>query len=219
MRLLVVEDDDDIAAAIVQTLELDGYAVDRAANGVDGLWMAQEGSYGAIVLDILMPRMNGYNVCRKLRASGSSTPVLMLTAKVGDIDEEDGLDLGADDYLRKPFSPGVLQARVRALLRRGSHTTMGDVLERGDISLEPRSRRCLVDGIEVALSGRQSQLLEVLLRTGETPLSRLQILDAVWGMEFDGDPNVVDVYLGYLRNKVGSHRIENVHGLGYRVRT
>ncbi len=218
MRLLVVEDDDDIAAAIVQTLELDGYAVDRAANGVDGLWMAQEGSYGVIVLDILMPRMNGYNVCRKLRDSGSSTPVLMLTAKVGDIDEEDGLDLGADDYLRKPFSPGVLQARIRALLRRSASASTSDVLERGGILLEPRSRRCSVSGAEVALSGRQAQLLEILLRTRETPLSRLQILDAVWGLDFDGDPNVVDVYLGYLRNKVGSQRIENVHGLGYRVR-
>lgn len=218
MRLLIVEDDDDIAAAIVKTLELDGHAVDRADNGVDGLWMAQEGTYGAIVLDILMPQMNGYKVCRALRASGSSTPVLMLTAKVGDIDEEDGLDLGADDYLRKPFSPGVLQARVRALLRRSTIDQRSDVLERNGVFLEPRSRHCEVDGVEVALSGRQAQVLEVLMRSGDTPLSRLEILDSVWGIDFNGDPNVVDVYLRYLRAKVGADRIENVHGLGYRVR-
>lgn len=218
MRLLVVEDDDDIAAVIVQTLELDGYGVDRASNGVDGLWMAQEGTYGAILLDILMPQMNGYNVCRELRAAGSSTPILILTAKVGEIDEEDGLDLGADDYLRKPFSPGVLQARVRALLRRSSVAPVADTLQRGGIALEPRRRRCVVDGAPVSLSGRQAQLLEVLLRTDDTPLSRLDILHSVWGMDFDGDPNIVDVYLRYLRNKVGGERIENVHGMGYRVR-
>lgn len=166
---------------IARTLELEGYSVDRANNGVDGLWMAQEGSYAAIVLDILMPGMNGYRVCSKLRASGSTTPVLMLTAKVGEFDEEEGLDLGADDYLRKPFSPTVLQARIRALLRRSSTTSVSDLLERGDVSLEPRSRTCTLDGAPVDLSGRQAQLLEVLLRSGNTPLSRLEIVQSVWG--------------------------------------
>ena len=218
MRLLVVEDDDDIAATIVETLERDGHTVDRADNGEDGLWMAQEGSYGAIVLDILMPKLNGYNVCRELRAGGSQTPVLMLTAKVGDIDEEDGLDLGADDYLRKPFSAGVLQARVRALLRRTHSVPNSNDLSRGIISLEPRSRSCTVEGIAVALSGRQSQVLEVLLRSGDVPMTRLEILDAVWGIEFEGDPNVVDVYLRYIRDKVGAEQIENIHGIGYRVK-
>lgn len=218
MRLLIVEDDDDIAAVIEQTLRADGYDVDRSPDGPDGLWRAEEGDYGLIILDVLLPGMSGFAVCEQLRAKGLATPVLMLTAKVGDYDETDGLDSGADDYLRKPFSPHVLQARVRALLRRGQPTTVSGTLERGKVRLQPNSRACTFAGKDVELTARQAQVLEALLRSGDNPVSRLDLVRAVWGMDFDGDPNVADVYLGYLRNKLDKATIENVRGLGFRVR-
>ncbi len=218
MRLLIVEDDDDIAVVIEQTLRADGHDVDRASNGVDGLWMAKEGSYGAVVLDVLMPGKNGYVVCRELREAGSDVPVLMLTAKAGEYDETDGLDSGADDYLRKPFSPNVLQARVRALLRRGGSQSATGELVRGGVRLVPSTRECSLDGEPIELTGRQADVLEALLRAGSTPISRLDLVTEVWGLDFDGDPNIADVYLRYLRNKLGRDTIENVRGLGYRVR-
>ncbi|MCL4166242.1 UNVERIFIED_CONTAM: hypothetical protein GTU68_048465 [Idotea baltica] len=218
MRLLIVEDDDDIAIVIEQTLRADGYDVDRSPDGPDGLWRATEGEYGLIILDVLLPGMNGFKVCENLRTKGITTPVLMLTAKVGDYDETDGLDSGADDYLRKPFSPNVLQARVRALLRRGQPAVVSDTLERGGVSLQPNSRTCTFNGEEVVLTARQAQVLETLLRAGDNPVSRLDLVRAVWGMDFDGDPNVADVYIGYLRNKLSKATIENVRGLGFRVR-
>ncbi|MGH1488854.1 MAG: response regulator transcription factor [Acidimicrobiales bacterium] len=218
MRLLIVEDDDDIAIVIEQTLRADGYDVDRSPDGPDGLWRAEEGDYGLIILDVLLPGMNGFKVCENLRTKGITTPVLMLTAKVGDYDETDGLDSGADDYLRKPFSPNVLQARVRALLRRGQPAVVSDTLERGGVSLQPNSRTCTFNGEDVVLTARQAQVLETLLRAGDNPVSRLDLVRAVWGMDFDGDPNVADVYIGYLRNKLHKATIENVRGLGFRVR-
>jgi DNA-binding response OmpR family regulator len=220
MRLLVVEDDDDIAEVIEQTLRADGFSVDRAADGADGLWMAQEGTYGLIVLDVLLPEMNGFKLCASLRSAGVSTPVLMLTAKVGDYDETDGFDAGADDYLRKPFSPSVLQARVRALLRRssGGPAELDATLRRGGIELDPRTRSCRFNGEQVALTGRQAQLLEALLEADDTPISRQDLVRTVWGLDFDGDPNVADVYLGYLRAKLSKEAIENVRSLGYRIR-
>jgi DNA-binding response OmpR family regulator len=162
--------------------------------------------------------MNGYQVCEALRAKGITTPVLMLTAKVGDYDETDGLDAGADDYLRKPFSPHVLQARVRALLRRGQSTVVGDTLTRGGVSLQPTSRACTFHGQDVELTSRQAQVLEMLLRAGDNPVSRLDLVRAVWGMDFDGDPNVADVYIGYLRTKLDKATVENIRGLGFRIR-
>lgn len=218
MRLLIVEDDDDIAVVIEQTLKADGFDVDRSPDGLDGLWRAEEGDYGLIVLDVLLPGMNGYQVCENLRKKGITTPVLMLTAKVGDYDETDGLDAGADDYLRKPFSPHVLQARVRALLRRGQPSVVSDTLDRGGVSLQPTSRTCTFHGEPVELTARQAQVLEMLLRAEDNPVSRLDLVRAVWGMDFDGDPNVADVYIGYLRNKLDKATIENIRGLGFRVR-
>lgn len=219
MRLLIVEDDDDIAVVIEQTLRADGHDVDRAADGIDGLWMAKEGSYGAIVLDVLMPGKNGYLVCQELREAGVDVPVLMLTAKSGDYDETDGLDAGADDYLRKPFSPHVLQARVRALLRRGTGggSASGE-LARGAVRLVPATRECTLGDEPIELTGRQADVLEALLRAGATPISRVDLVTEVWGLDFDGDPNIADVYLRYLRNRLGRETIENVRGLGYRVR-
>lgn len=218
MRLLLVEDDDDIAAIVAEALAIDGHAVDRAADGCDGLWMARERSYGLIVLDLLLPGMNGYRVCETLRSEGSQVPVLMLTAKVGEYDETDGFEVGADDYLRKPFSPGVLRARVQALLRRAPNGLRPDVLVRGPVRFDPASRDCAVAEAPVELTGREAQLLEALLRAEDTPVTRLELVDTVWGRDFDGDPNVVDVYLRYLRAKVGRETIENVRGVGYRIR-
>jgi len=219
MRLLLVEDDDDIALVVNEALAVDGHAVDRAATGLDGLWMAREGDYGLIVLDILLPGMNGYEVCRTLREEdGRDTPVLMLTAKVGEYDETDGFEMGADDYLRKPFAPAVLRARVQALLRRAPSPRRDPILARGGITLDPASRRCTRDGDEVELTGRQAQLLEALLQAEDTPVSRLDLVRSVWGHDFDGDPNVADVYLRYLRAKLGRDTVENVRGAGYRIR-
>ncbi len=218
MRLLLVEDDDDIALVIERTLAADGHEVDRAADGLDGLWMAREGRYGLIVLDVLLPGMNGFKLCETLRSDGVETPVLMLTAKIGEYDETDGFESGADDYLRKPFSPSVLRARVQALLRRQPALTSVMALERGGIRLDPSTRACEVEGERVELTGRQTELLEVLLRAGDTPISRPDLVKAVWGLDFEGDHNVADVYLGYLRTKLGKQRIENVRGVGYRIR-
>lgn len=219
MRLLIVEDDDDIALVIEQTLRADGYDVDRSADGLDGLWKAREGTYGLIVLDVLLPGMNGFKLCSSLRTEGVTTPVLMLTAKVGDYDETEGLDVGADDYLRKPFSPHVLQARVRALLRRGSTGRPQTILRRGGVVLDPATRTCTYHNEPVELTGRQAQVLEALLRSEATPVSRLDLVRSVWGIDFEGDPNVADVYIGYLRAKLSKATIENVRGLGFRVRT
>lgn len=217
MRLLIVEDDDDIALVIEHTLRAEGYEVDRAADGLDGLWKAKEGEYGLIVLDVLLPGMNGFKVCQSLRADGIETPVLMLTAKVGDYDEAEGLDVGADDYLRKPFSHDVLHARVRALLRRGARSGLQVALSRGGVVFDPATRACTFNGEAVDLTGRQAQVLETLLRSEATPVSRVDLVKAVWGFDFEGDPNVADVYIGYLRSKLGKATIENVRGLGFRV--
>ena len=217
-RVLIIEDDNAIAALVQRTLADARIITDVASTGLDGLWMARERRYGAICLDILMPGMNGYEVCRTLRSEGDHTPILMLTAKTGEYDETDGFDMGADDYLRKPFSPAVLTARVKSLLRRGTGAIEPDLLQRGGISFDANARRCAVDGTDVSLTAKEASLLATLLRAGEHPLSRQVILEEVWGFDFDGDANVVDVYLGYLRKKVGKQRIENVRGVGFRVK-
>lgn len=218
MRVLVVEDDDDIAVVISEALRAVGYDVDRSPDGADGLWRAREGIYGVIVLDLLLPKMNGFTVCESLRAAGIDTPVLMLTARAGHLDEIDGFEAGADDYLRKPFEPAVLQARVKGLLRRATPGTQREQLVRGSIAFDPSTHQCTVDANTVSLTGRQSQLLEALLRSGDQPISRLGLLRSVWGMDFEGDPNVVDVYLGYLRKHLGRDTIENIRGVGFRIR-
>ncbi|MEM7339975.1 MAG: response regulator transcription factor [Actinomycetota bacterium] len=216
-RVLIVEDDEAIAALVRRTLADAGIEADVAATGLDGLWLAREHAYGAICLDILLPGMNGYEVCRTLRTEEIHTPILMLTAKTGEYDEIDGLDLGADDYLRKPFSPSVLVARVRALLRRRDTAQVAPTLSRGLVGFDTSSRECRVDGDVVDLTPREATLLEAMLRADDAPLSRAELLSQVWGVEFEGDPNVVDVYIGYLRRKLGRDRIETVRGVGFRV--
>jgi len=220
MRVLVVEDEAVLAEGVRRGLEAEGFATDVAANGVDGLWMATEHPYDAIVLDILLPGMNGYKVCAELRAAGVWTPILMLTAKDGDLDEAEALDTGADDYVTKPFSYVALVARLRALIRRGGAERPA-VLEAGDLRLDPAEHRAWRGDVELALTGRELALLEYLLRCERSICSKTDIVDHVWDGSFDGDLNIVEVYIGHLRAKIdrpfGRSSIQTVRGAGYRL--
>ena len=220
MRVLVVEDEQLIASSLQRGLIAEGFSVDLANNGDDGFWMASEGSYDAVVLDIMLPGRNGYEVCRDLRQAGNWTPILMLTAKDGDYDIAEGLDLGADDYLTKPFSFVVLLARLRSIMRRGANGE-GDALELGDLRLDPAAHRCWRGEQEINLTGRETAVLTYLLRQVGGVVSKQQILDNVWDADFEGDPNIVEVYVRRLRSKIdepfGAKSIETVRGLGYRM--
>jgi len=220
MHVLVVEDEGFLADGLRAGLIADGFAVDVARDGVDGLWLAREGQFDVIVLDLMLPGLNGYRVCATLRAEGVWTPILMLTAKDGEWDEVEGLDTGADDYLTKPFSHAVLVARLRALLRRGARERPV-LLTAGDLRLDPASRRVWRGGDEVTLTGREVALLEFLLRRCGDVLSKKEILDHVWAFDFDGDPNIVEVYVRRLRDKLDRPferaGIETVRGVGYRL--
>jgi len=221
MKLLVVEDDKKIATAVKRGLEGEGFSVEVSFDGDDGFWRATEGSYDLIVLDIMLPGRNGYRVCANLREAGVWTPILMLTAKDGDLDEAEALDTGADDYLVKPFSFPVLVARVRALLRRagGRDPTPLNV---GRLRIDPGARRVWHDDHEVMLTTREFEVLEFLIRRAGQVLSKSQILAGVWSDEFDGDPNIVEVYIGRLRRKIDGPddldaTITTVRGAGYRL--
>jgi DNA-binding response OmpR family regulator len=220
MRVLIVEDEIALAEAIGDGLRAEGFDVDMAHDGLDGLWRAREGSYDAIVLDVLLPGMNGYRVCKTLREEGVWTPILILTAKDGEYDEAEALDTGADDFLSKPFSLVVLLARLRALFRRGAPPRPA-VLECGPLQLDPGTRRVTCADADVSLTAREFALLEYLMRRSPSVASKPEILDHVWGMDFAGDPNVVEVYVGYLRRKLGEPRggrlITTVRGAGYRL--
>jgi two-component system OmpR family response regulator len=220
VRLLVVDDEERLAEGLRHGLEAEGFAVDLALNGTDGLWMARETPYDAIVLDILLPGVNGYKVCETLRDERIWTPILMLTAKVGEWDEIEALDTGADDYLTKPFSHGVLVARLRALLRRGARERP-TVLEAGDLRLDPAAKRGWRGEVELELTPREFSVLEFLMRRRGEALSKREILDHVWDDDFEGDPNIVEVYVRGLRNKLdrpfGRAAIETVRGAGYRL--
>jgi DNA-binding response OmpR family regulator len=220
MRVLVVEDDVRLSAAIRRGLEAEGVTADIARDGDDGLWRATEGAYDAIVLDIMLPGLNGYRVCAALRAAGNWTPVLMLTAKDGDLDEAEALDTGADDFLSKPFSFVVLLARLRALVRRG-RPARPVALVAGDLVLDPAGHRVARGAVDVALTPRQFALLEFLMRRAGEVLSKTEILARVWDFAFEGDPNIVEVYISALRKKIdepfGRHAIDTVRGVGYRL--
>lgn len=220
VRLLVVEDETRLAAALRRGLEVEGFAVDVASDGREGEWMATEQPYDAIVLDIMLPGLNGYQVCGRLRDNGVWTPILMLTAKDGEYDEAEALDTGADDFLSKPFSFVVLVARLRALLRRGG-TARPVVLRCGDLSLDPGSRRCFRAETPVELTTRELAVLEYLLRRAGEVVSKGEILGHVWDLGFEGDPNVVEVHVSSLRRKVdrpwARASIETVRGAGYRL--
>jgi DNA-binding response OmpR family regulator len=220
MRVLVVEDETTLAEGLRRGLEAEGFAADVAYDGVDGLHMARERPYDAIVLDIMLPGMNGYLVCAALREAGVWTPILMLTAKDGEYDEAEALDTGADDYVTKPFSYVALVARLRALIRRGA-AERPSVLEAGDLRFDPGARRAWRGQTEVRLTAREASLLEFLLRhTGEV-VSKSEILEHVWDDRFEGDLNIVEVYMRHLRNKLdrpfGRSSIETLRGAGYRL--
>ena len=218
MRLLVVDDEVRLAESIARALRAEGFDVDVVHDGDDGFWRAQEVDYAAIVLDIMLPGRNGYVVCRDLRAAGVTTPILMLTAKDGEYDEAEALDMGADDYLRKPFSLVVLLARLRALLRRGPATSL-DTIEVGDLVIDRgQLSACWRDGSEtVTLTQREFAVLEHLARRAPDVVSKSGLLDAVWGIDFDGDPNIVEVYVGYLRRKLGRDAVRTVRHVGYQL--
>ena len=221
MRILVVEDELKMAGLLKRGLEEEGYAVDVAATGSDAVWAATENPYDAILLDVMLPDVNGFEVCRRLRAGGRWAPVLMLTARTAVTDRVAGLDAGADDYLTKPFSFSELFARVRALVRRGA-TERPAVLEVGDLTLDPAARRVTRGDAAVELTAKEFALLEYFMRRPGEVLTRSRIIEHVWDFGYDGDSNVVDVYVRYLREKIDRpfrrNSIETVRGSGYRLR-
>jgi DNA-binding response OmpR family regulator len=220
VRILIVEDDHVVADAVRRGLEREGFAVDVAADGTEGLWRVTETPYDAVVLDIMLPGMSGYEICARMRAADNWSPVLMLTARDGDVDEARALDTGADDYLSKPFSYVVLLARLRALLRRGQRERPA-VLSAGDLRLDPAAHQVWRGDEPVELTPRQFSLLEFLIRRRGDVLSKSEILEHVGDFAFEGDPNIVEVYVGQLRRRVdepfGRSSLQTVRGVGYRL--
>ncbi|TLM98685.1 MAG: response regulator transcription factor [Actinobacteria bacterium] len=220
MRVLIVEDEVRLAAHVKRGLEAEGFAVDVARTGTDGLWMATEQAYDAVVLDIMLPGMNGFKVCESLREANNWVPILMLTAKDGEYDEAEALDTGADDFLRKPFSFVVLVARLHALLRRGSPERPA-VLSVGTLTLDPAAREVRRGSVSISLTPREYSLLEYFVRHPNDVLSKAEIISHVWDWDFEGEPNIVEVYVGYLRKKIdapfGLDTLRTVRGAGYRL--
>jgi two-component system OmpR family response regulator len=218
--VLLVEDEEALGEVVRRGLERDGFVVDVVNNGVDGLWAATENRYEVIVLDIMLPQLNGYAVLQSLRQRRVWTPVLMLTAKDGDYDQADAFDLGADDYLTKPFSFVVLLARLRALIRRGA-PERPVTLKVGDLSLDPVSRRVRRAGTPIILTPKEYSLLTYLMHHQDEVVTKADILDNVWDQAYDGDVNIVEVYIGYLRKKIDApferQSIETIRGVGYRL--
>jgi two-component system OmpR family response regulator len=220
VRVLVVEDETRLAEGLRRGFEAEGFAVDVAANGTDGLWLARENQYSVIVLDIMLPGISGYRICETLRAERNWTPILMLTAKDGEWDQVEALDTGADDYLTKPFSYAVLLARVRALLRRGAADRPA-VLEAGDVRLDPASHVVSRGETVIDVTAREFAVLEYLMRRKGQIVSKREVLDNVWDADFEGDSNIVEVYVRHLRNKLDRPfdraAIETLRGSGYRL--
>ena len=220
VRVLVVEDDINVAQAIRRGLQSEGFAVEVALDGTEGLWLAGESTYDAIVLDIMLPGLDGYQVCSRLREADNWAPILMLTARDGERDEVAALDTGADDFLAKPFSYVVLVARLRALLRRGGGERPA-VLRAGDLALDPATHRVARGEAEIALTPRQFSLLEFLMRRPGEVLSKREILGHVWDFAFEGDPNIVEVYVRQLRQRIdepfGRRSLTTVRLVGYRL--
>ena len=220
MRVLIVEDEVPLAETVRHGLTEDGFVVEVVHNGEDAVWAATENPYDVIVLDIMLPKLNGYKVLEQIRERGVWAPVLMLTAKDGDYDQTDAFDLGADDYLTKPFSFIILVARLRALIRRGA-PERPVVLTAGDLHLDPVRRRVERGGKEIVLTRREYGLLEFLMRHRGETVSKTEILNSVWDPAFEGDPNVVEVYIRYLRRKLDApfdrNAIQTLRGMGYRL--
>lgn len=220
MRVLIVDDEQRLARSLKAGLEAEGFAVDVAHDGTDGLWLAREHEYSAIVLDLMLPGVNGYTVCQTLREEEDWTPILMLTAKDGEWDQVEGLDTGADDYLTKPFSFPVLVARLHAIARRGARERPTE-LEMGDLRVDPAARRVRRGEEEIDLTAREFSMLTLLAQHRGDVVSKRQILEAVWDVDYEGDPNIVEVYIRHLRNKIdrpfGRHAIQTLRGAGYRL--
>jgi DNA-binding response OmpR family regulator len=216
VRLLVVEDQATLARGLRRGLEAEGFVVDLAADGAAGLEAARHGAYDVLVLDVMLPGMSGYRIVQTLRAEGDWVPILMLSAKDGEYDQADGLDAGADDYLTKPFSYVVLLAKLRALVRRGA-VERPTVLTVEDLTFDPATRRLTMAGEPVTMTHRELCLLEYLMRRPGQVVSKTDLLDQVWDAAEGTETNVVEVYVGYLRRKIGRERLETVRGAGYRL--
>ncbi|MGP3917389.1 response regulator transcription factor [Nonomuraea sp. 10N515B] len=220
MRVLLVEDEERLADLIKGGLAGEGFAVDVAHDGRDGLWMATENAYDVIVLDVMVPRMNGYAVCSRLREAGDWTPIMMLTAKDGVYDEAEALDNGADDYLAKPFSYVVLLARLRALVRRGGRERPVSITV-GDLVIDPAGLRCRRADVEIGLTPKEFAVLHALARRPGEVVSKSELLAQAWDFSYDGDPNIVEVYISALRRKIdvpfGRTTLMTVRGAGYRL--
>jgi len=221
-RILVVEDDEAIAQAVSDQLRDAGFLVDVRHDGMAGFDAAMDGEYDAILLDIMLPKRNGFSVCMDLRAAGITTPLLMLTAKDGELDEIEGLEVGADDFLRKPFESAILLARVQALLRR-HELGRPQPISIGHVIIDTMKRAVKVNGVAISLTPREYRLLDCLMASLGRPVTKTDILAAVWGEDFDGDPNIVEVYVGYLRRKLdrpgSASLIATVRGVGYTLGT
>lgn len=221
MRVLVAEDNTRMARLLRRGLEENGYAVDIVGDGTEAVWMGEENGYAAIVLDVMLPGLDGFEVCRRLREHGQWAPVVMLTARTAIADRVEGLDAGADDYLAKPFSFTELAARLRALIRRGAGERPV-ILESGDLRLDPARRHAWRGDAELSLTPKEFALLELFLRNPGVVLTRTQILESIWDFAYDGRSNVVDQYMAYLRRKVdkpfGRSDLETLRGVGYRLR-
>jgi DNA-binding response OmpR family regulator len=219
-RVLLIEDDHDLARAVADLLGDEGFVVEQRHDGESGFAAGRDGNYDVIVLDIMLPRRNGFSVCLDLRNAGVHTPLLMLTAKDGEMDEVEGLEVGADDFLRKPFERSILLARINALLRRHDRERPQQLVV-GGVSLDPLRRKVSSHNREAMLTPREFALLEFLMTNCESSLAKSEILSAVWGSDFDGDPNIVEVYIGYLRRKIDIEGqpsiIRTVRGVGYTV--
>ncbi|MFC4530744.1 response regulator transcription factor [Sphaerisporangium dianthi] len=220
MRVLLVEDERRLAALVKNGLANEGFAVDIAHDGPEGLWMAAENPYDAIVLDVMLPRLNGYTVCRRLRDGGDWTPIMMLTAKDGEYDEAEALDNGADDFLSKPFSYVVLLARLRALVRRGGRERPVALMV-GDLVVDPAGMRCSRAGVDIALTPKEFAVLHGLARRPGEVVSKAELLRQAWDFAYEGDPSIVEVYISALRRKVdtpfGRSSLVTVRGAGYRL--
>ncbi len=220
MKILVVEDDKKIAGVLRRGLQAEGFTVDVALDGLDGWWHATEHTYDAVILDLLLPGKNGFQICSDLRQSGDWTPILILTAKDGDLDHTEALESGADAFLTKPFSFPVLVASVNAVLRRHGTTPPGPITV-ADLTVDARRRRCWRQGQEITLTAREFSVLEYLARHAGEVSTKGQILDGVWDYDFEGDPNIVEVYIRRLRRKIDepfpAPMIETLRGAGYRL--
>lgn len=221
-RVLIVDDEVDLAESIAEGLRNEGFVVDVCHDGESGLALAATGGYELIVLDIMLPKRNGYRVCADLREAGNTTPILMLTAKRGEFDEAEAFETGADDYLGKPFTFMILLARIKALLRRSVAITSTGTgrIQRGDTAVDLRQHRVWRGDQEISVTARELALLAAIVSASPEPVAKTELLEDVWGRDFEGDPNVIEVYVGYLRKKLdlpfGRSSIQTVRGVGYR---